>query len=152
MEIIITSISLILLTALLVSPSLIINQLNKLNVKYNFILYLISAIIITSILTLFFAWWSHYSDKIILSHYGYNFDSMNDFERFENVSAENLDKVNNLEISMMGIGWPLKAIMFYLVYCPYLPIVYFATFIYKKMKKKNIQKRLTDVETLNLKI
>ncbi|MDD5149078.1 MAG: hypothetical protein PHC28_01165 [Flavobacterium sp.] len=152
MQIITTSISFILLIGLIVSPSFIIYKLNQLNVKYNFILYIISAILITSILTLFFAWWSHYSDKILLSYYGYNFDSMNDIERFENVSTENLDKVKNLEMSMMGIGWPLKAIMSYLVYCPYLLIVYIITFFYTKMKKKNIQKRLNDVEAINPKI
>lgn len=152
MENITTTISFILLIALIVSPLFIIYKLNKMNVKYNFILYLISAIIITSTLTFFFAWWSNYSDEILLSHYGYNFDFMNDFEKYEKVSAENLDEVKKLEMSMMGIGWPLKAIMSFVFYSPYLLIVYFATFFYKKMKKKNIQKRLNDLETISPKI
>ena len=149
MQIITTTFSFILLIALIVSPLFLINKLNKLKVKYNFILYLISATIITSILTLFFAWWSHYSNEILLSYYGYKFDSINEFE---NVSAENLDEVKKLEISMMGIGWPLKAIMSYLVYCPYLLIVYIVSFFYTKMKKKNIQKWLNDAEALSPKI
>jgi len=140
MEIITTTISFILLIALIVSPLFLINKLNRLNVKYNFIVYLISAVLITSVLTLVLGWWAHFSDKILLSHYGYNFDSMNDIERFENVSDENLDRVKNLEISMMGIGWPLKAIMSYTVYSPYLLIVYIVSFFYTKRKKKNIQK------------
>jgi len=138
MEIITITISFILLIALIVSPLFLVNKLNRLNVKYNFIVYLISAIIITSVLTLVLGWWSHFSDKIILSHYGYNFDSMNDIERFENVSAENLERVKNLEIGMMGIGWPLKALMSYLVYSPYLLIVYIVTLFYTKRKKNNI--------------
>ncbi|QBN17356.1 hypothetical protein [Flavobacterium nackdongense] len=147
MQIITTTISFFLLIGLIVSPSFIIYKLNKLNVKNNFIFYLIFGIIITSILMLIVAWWSHFSTKILLSHYGYNFDSMNLIERFENVSAENLDKVKNLEISMMGIGWPLKAIMSYLVYCPYILIVYIVTFYFTKIKKGNIQKRLNDLKS-----
>jgi hypothetical protein len=149
MQIITTTISFILLIVLIVLPLFLINKLNKLKVKYNFILYLISATIITSILTLFFAWWSHYSDEILLSYYGYKFDSINEFE---NVSAENLDKVKNLEMSMMGIGWPLKAIISYIIYCPYLLIVYIVAFYYTKMKKKNIQKQLNDIESKSPKI
>lgn len=150
MEIITTTISFILLVALIVFPSFIIYKLNKLNVKNIFIFYLISGIIITSILTLVFAWWADYSDEFLLSHYGYDFDSMNDVERFKNVTAENLDRVKNLEMSMMGIGWPLKAIMSYIIYCPYLLIVYFVTFFYKK--KKNINEQLNNVEFKNPKI
>jgi hypothetical protein len=137
MEIITTTISFIFLIALIVSPLFLINKLNRMNMKYNFIVYLISAILITSILTLLFAWWTNYSNKILLSHYGYNFDSMNGFE---NVSAENLDRVKNLEMSMMGIGWPLKAIMSYLIYSPYLLIVYIVSFFYAKRKRKAFTK------------
>ena len=54
MEIITKTISFILLITLIVTPSFIIIKLNKMNVKYNFILYLISAIIITFALTFFF--------------------------------------------------------------------------------------------------
>ena len=136
MEIICITISFILLIALIVSPLFLIKKLNKLNVKYNFIVYLISAIIITSILTLVLGWWAHFSNKLLLSHYGYNFDAMNDNERFKNVSTENLDRVKIFEISMMGIGWPLKAIMSYLVYSPYLLIVYIVSFFYAKRKRK----------------
>ena len=151
MQIITTTISFILLIALIVSPLFLIKKLNKLNVKYNFIAYLISAIIITSVLTLVLGWWAHFSDKILHSHYGYNFDAMNDNERFENVSTENLDRVKNLEISMMGIGWPLKAIMSYLVYCPYLLVVYIVSFFYTKRKKNNIYKNLKDLKSINYK-
>jgi len=140
MEIITQIISFILLIILIVSPSFIIYKLNKLNVRYNFILYLISVIFTTSVLILFFAWWSHLSNKILLSDYGYNFDSMNDFEKFKNVKVENLERVKNLEISLMGIGWPLKAIMSYIVYSPYPLIVYIIASFYKKMKNKNFNK------------
>jgi len=134
MQIITTTISFILFITLIVFPIFLINKIHKLHLKHNFIFYFISTLIISSILVLFFAWWSHYSTKILLSHYGYNFDSMNDIERFENVSLENLERVKNLEISMMGIGWPLKAIITYLIYCPYLLIIYIISY-FKKEKK-----------------
>ena len=147
MEIITKIIPFILLIVLIVSPSFIICKLNKLNVKYNFVLYLISVMFSTFVVILFFAWWSHYSNKILLSHYGYNFNSMNDAERFENVNVENLKRVKNLEISIMGIGWPLKAIMSYIIYSPYPLIVYIITSFYKKMKNKNVNKHLEGLES-----
>jgi len=130
-------ITIILLLSLIGSPILIINRLYKLNLKNKFIIYLISGIIITAFLTLTIGWWSSFSNKMLLSHYGYNFDAMNDVERFKNVAFKNLDKVKQLEINMLGIGWPLKAFMFYTIYSPYLIIVYLATYFYKKRKIKN---------------
>ena len=139
MEILTTTITFLLLIALIVSPSFIIFGLNKLNLKYKFLLYLFSGIIITSILTFLLAFWSDWSNKILLSHYGYDFDAMNDVERYRNVTKENLGKVKGLEISMMGIGWPLKAFMVYSIYSPYLLIVYIVTYFYKKNKTKKEQ-------------
>jgi hypothetical protein len=144
MEILTTTITFLLLIALIVSPSFIIFGLNKLNLKYKFLLYLFSGIIITSILTFLLAFWSDWSNKILLSHYGYDFDAMNDVERYRNVTKENLGKVKGLEISMMGIGWPLKAFMVYIVYSPYLLIVYLATYFYKKNKAKKEQEFLSE--------
>jgi hypothetical protein len=106
------------------------------NLKNKFILYLIFGIIITAFLTLTIGWWSSFSNKMLLSHYGYNFDAMNDVERFKNVAFKNLDEVKQLEINMLGIGWPLKAFMFYTIYLPYLIIVYLATYFIKKEKSK----------------
>ncbi|UFH36337.1 hypothetical protein [Flavobacterium acetivorans] len=134
MEIAAKIITFILLLSLVVSPILIINRLFKLNLNNKFIIYLISGIIITAFLTLTIGWWSTFSNKILLSHYGYNFNAMNDVERFENVGLENLDRVKQLEINILGIGWPLKAYTVYTIYSPYLIIVYLATCYYKKTK------------------
>lgn len=100
-------------------------------------LYLILGISITSILILIFAWWSDTSNKMLLSHYGYDFEAMNVTERFENVSAQNMERVKRLEVSMMGIGWPLKAFMTYVIYSPYLIIVYMVSYLLKKYKKEH---------------
>jgi hypothetical protein len=93
-------------------------------------------LIITATITLIFAWWTDISNEILLSHYGYDLDAMNDIERFTNVTEENMKRVKTLEISIMGIGWPLKAIMTYVFYSPFLLLVYLITYLFKKYKKE----------------
>jgi hypothetical protein len=138
MEIIAAIISFILLIGLILSPILILKKLNKSHFKYKFIVYLALGIIITSILMLVFAWWSYFSNRLLLSHYGYDFDAMNYQERFKQVSSNNLERVKSLEISNMGIGWPLKAIMSYIFYSPYLLLVYLVSyFFYSKENNSN---------------
>lgn len=139
MEILTTTITFVLLIILLVFPSFLIIGINKLNLKNNFISYVIFGILLTSILTFTLAWWSHLKNEMLLSHYGYDFDAMDDVQRYKNVSKENFDRVKELRISMMGIGWPLKAFMAYSIYSPYLLIVYIVTYFYKKNKTKKEQ-------------
>jgi hypothetical protein len=50
------------------------------------------------------AWWGDTLNDILLSHYGYDFDAMNDAEKLTEVSNENIERVKQLEISTMGIG------------------------------------------------
>lgn len=87
------------------------------------------------ILMMIFAWWSYKSDLILLKHYGYNIDGMNDTEFYGNVSPENMEQVRSLETSIMGIGWPLKAIFGYLIFIPYLIFVYSGKMLIKRLKK-----------------
>ncbi|TPG36344.1 hypothetical protein [Flavobacterium pectinovorum] len=137
MEILIKIISFALLAALIIFPILILNLLNKRKVKNAFIPYFISSLIITFFLVLVIAWWSHFSNKLLLSHYGYNFEGMDDIERFKNVAHENLEKVKTLRISVMGIGWPVKVLFFYPIYLPSLLIIYFGSYFYNKIKQKS---------------
>lgn len=137
MEILTTILSFSLLLGIMASPILVLFGLRKFNLKSNLIVYLIFGITITSILTLLFAWWSDASNQMLLSHYGYDFEAMNDTERFGNVSAQNMERVKRLEVSMMGIGWPIKAFMTHVVYSPYLLIVYLISYLLKKYKKEH---------------
>lgn len=137
MEILTKTLSFSLLLAIMASPVLVLSGLRKFNIKSNFIVYLILSIAITSILTLLFGWWSDASNQMLLSHYGYDFEAMNDTERFGNVSAENMELVKRLEVNMMGIGWPLKAFISYIIYSPYLLIVYLISYLLKKYKKQH---------------
>jgi hypothetical protein len=132
MEIIIKAITFISIIALIALPILILNKIYKRNTKNTFIIYLITSIITTFGLILIVGRWVSFSNDFLLSHYGYDFNAMNDIERFKDVALENLDKVKELEMNMLGIGWPLKAFMFFLIYSPYLLIVYISTHFYRK--------------------
>jgi hypothetical protein len=132
MEIIIKVITFISTIALVALPILVLNKIYKRNTKNIFIIYLLTALITTFILILIVGWWVSFSNDFLLSHYGYNFDAMNDMERFRNVTIENLDKVKELETNMLGAGWPLKAFMFFLIFSPYLLIVYIFSYFYRR--------------------
>jgi len=86
-----------------------------------------------------FAWWADYSNILLLKHYNgyvYNPDSGGFQIEYDNVLPENLERVKRLEISVMGIGWPLKAIMSFVFYSPYLLIVYGVGQLIRRVKRK----------------
>lgn len=133
MEILIKTITFLFLLGLILSPIFILIKVNKFNVRFKFIIYLI-----TSAFIMFaFAWWSNKSNLILLEHYEYNIDGMNETEFYGKVLPENMDKVKNIETSIMGIGWPLKAIMSLPFYIPYLFIVFIIYSFVKKLKILN---------------
>ncbi len=136
MEFLATAITLTLLVGLLISPILLLRFINRTNSKYKFVSYLIIGVLLTALLTIIFAWWSYTSDLLLLKHYGYDIDGMNETEFYGKVLPENLDKVKSLETSIMGIGWPLKAIMTFILYAPYLLIIYFVTYVIGRRKRK----------------
>lgn len=137
MEILLKIMSFVLLVSLVIFPIFILKQLQKRKTKNIFISYLMISLISTSILILIIAWWTNFSNKLLLSHLGYDFEAMNDIQRFQNVASKHLDKVKKLRISTMGIGWPLKAFMFYPFYLPYLLIVYFGSSFLTRIKQKS---------------
>ena len=134
MEIFVTIITFTILLLIIASPIIILYFLSKLNRKNSFILYFLSGIIVTFLLFIILGWWSSFSNDLLLSHYGYDFEAMNDFERFKNVAHENLEKVKTVQISMLGIGWPLKVIMTYVFYFPILIIIYLLVYFFKRKK------------------
>ena len=137
METLTTIISFLLLLGLISVPILLFVGIKKwYRLKFDFLTYLITGLIFTAGIMWTFAWWVDFSDQLLISHYGYDFDAMNDTERFANVESENLEKVKQLEIGHFGIGWPLKAIMSFVFYSPYLLIVYGVGQLIRKMKRK----------------
>lgn len=129
-----TAIKFTFLIILVISPIILLNKLYKRDLKMLFISYLITSIAITFSLVLIMAWWSYFSIDLLLSHYGYDYNLLTETERLKNVTTENLDRVKTLKASKMGIGWPLKAILFYVFYSPYLLIAYFASYFYRRAK------------------
>jgi hypothetical protein len=134
MEIIINTIKLILVIITIGTPIILLNKLHKRQLKNTFIPYLMIGTITMLSIILSIGWWSDFSTTALLSNLGYNFDAMNDAERFKNVTLEDLEKVKNLEKKMLGIGWPVKAVLFYFIYYPYLFIVYLTFYFYRKNK------------------
>lgn len=97
--------------------------------------YIFSSIAIVGLLTIIMAWWSHRSDMMLLSYRGYDIDGMSDSERYENIAQENMETVKSLETSIMGIGWPLKAIFGFTYVFFYPFIVFFGDKLISNLKK-----------------
>ncbi len=139
MEIIITVLNILILGLIIIAPIIILLIANKYRIKNTLIFYSIAGFIVLGILVWTLAWWGHESDLILLKQYGYNIDGMNETEFYGNVLPENLEKVKKLETSIMGVGWPLKAIFGIVTVIPYLIIVYMGkVWIDKSEDKKNV--------------
>lgn len=137
METLTTIVSFLLLFGLIVVPIILFVAIKKwYRLKFDFLAYLILGLILTAGVMWTFAWWADYSDQLLMSHYGYDFYAMSGTERFANVESENIEKVKQLEIGYFGIGWPLKAIMSFASYSPYLLIVYGVGQLIRRMKEK----------------
>ena len=138
METLITISNFLILGLIIFTPILILIILKRLKTKRTVIIYSLIGLFVLGVLMLIFAWWSHESDLILLKHFGYNIDGMSETEFFGNVLPENMDKVKRLETSVMGIGWPVKAIFGFVMTIPYLIFVYFGkVLIDRTMIKKN---------------
>ena len=125
MEALVSTISFLLLIGLISVPILLFLVIKKSHrLKFHFVTYLISAVILTAVIMWIFAWWSDYSNQLLLSHYGYDFNAINETERFQNIAEENFERVKEFEIGYFGIGWTSKAIISFAFYFPYLLTIY----------------------------
>jgi hypothetical protein len=96
MKILFSVISFLLFIALVISPILLFKKLTT--TKFKLHIYFVLGIIITAIILLIMGWWSSKSTEILLFQNGYNFDAMNEQERYANVASKNLEHVKNLEL------------------------------------------------------
>lgn len=124
MEILVSAIHYLLLVGIFISPLLLSRIILRSRIKNKLTLFLIIGIVLSAILTFTFAWWTDTSNLMLLEHYGYNIDGMNETEFYGKVLPANMEKVKSLQRSIMGIGWPLKAILFFLFCIPYLLVIY----------------------------
>jgi len=138
METLKLAISYILLLGMILIPILTFIQIKKGDRNKNdFMNYLVVGFLTTSVIILIGAWWGDYSTKLLMSHYGFDFEAMNDSDRYKNVLLKNLERVKKLRSDHLGVGWPFKAILGLVVYSPYLLIVYFGGSLIRRMKIRN---------------
>lgn len=138
LETLITISNFLILGLIIIAPILILIILKRLKTKRTVVIYSLIGLSVLGVLMLIFAWWSHESNLILLKHFGYNIDGMSETEFFGNVLPEKMDKVKRLETSVMGIGWPVKAIFGFVITIPYLIFVYIGKVLIDKiMIKKN---------------
>lgn len=134
METIITIINFVILGLIISLPILTIIRLRKSNSRKLAVKYFLIGLFLMAFLISIFAAWGDFSNLILLNHYRYSVDGMN----YENVLPENRERVDTLVTSLMGIGWPLKAMFGFVMTIPYLIFVYFGEILIDKiMIKKN---------------
>jgi len=120
-----TILSFLFMLGLIVVPFMLFSAVKRwYPLKFHFLAYLLLGLVLTAGIFWTFAWWTDYAAQLLMSHYGYDFDAMNEAGRYANVPSENQEKVQQIEKGYFGLGWPLKAMMAFVYYSPYLLIVY----------------------------
>jgi len=127
MEKLITLVSFSLFVGILLCPILVLRKIKTTKIRNKFLAYLTIGLFLNAVIVFVFAWWSYTSDLMLLEHYGYDIDGMNETEFYGNVIPENMDKVKSIQRSIMGIGWPLKAIFAFVFCSPWIIVVYFGS-------------------------
>jgi amino acid transporter len=139
MEKLITLVSFSLFVGILLCPILLLRKIKTTKIRYKFLAYLTIGLFLNAVIVLVFAWRSYTSDLMLLEHYGYNIDGMNEAEFYGNVIPENMDKVKSIQRSIMGIGWPLKAIFAFVFCSPWIIVVYFVFYLTDKIKLNKLK-------------
>lgn len=137
MEFIVSSINGFFLLIFTLSPFFLKNKTDRLQIKNKFLFYFIIALLLSFAVTTLFAWWANYSDELLLKHYGYNFEGMNDMETYVNVSAKDIERVKELVRSNSGIGWPVKTLIISPFVFLYMLVVYLMYYFLKRIINKN---------------
>lgn len=137
MEFTVSSVNGLFLLMLALFPFFLKNKTDKLHIKNKFLFYFIIAVLVSFALTALFAWWSNYSDTLLLKHCGYNFDGMNENEFYGNVAAKNTERVKELVKSIAGIGWPVKVSIIFPFIFLYVLVVYLTLYFLKRIIKNN---------------
>ena len=139
METIIKIADLLILGLIFSTPILLLLKLENSQTKRTFLVYFLTCLIVLGILIFVSAWWNDKSNLILLRNYGYNIDGMNNIEIYGKVSPSNMEQVKRLETSIMGIGWPLKAIIGYVFAVPYLLFIYLGKMLIKRLANNRMK-------------
>jgi hypothetical protein len=104
--------------------------------KYSFVkLYLISALVI-SFMLIIGGYWPNFYTEVRLDLMGYDSLGMSEAERLQNVAPEMHEEATQLHWSNMGVGWPLKVIIWMVILIPYPLIVWVFGLAYNKLKNR----------------
>ncbi|RXQ90404.1 hypothetical protein EO244_13420 [Ancylomarina salipaludis] len=137
METLLTLSKFLLLGLLIAFPFPLLKALRlRVGNKAYLLSYILLSLLFLGILMFLIAWWADQSQMILLSHYGFDHDAMSDVERFRHVAQENMERVKSLQRRSLGIGWPLKAMFGFVIFIPYLFIVYFVSLLINRIKNK----------------
>ncbi|GAA0706054.1 MULTISPECIES: hypothetical protein [Vreelandella] len=82
------------------------------------------------------AYWPHFYKDVRLEMMGLDFDGMSDEERTRNVTPEQKEEAIELYWSLMGIGWPLQAIIGMVLVLPYPSTVWLVGFGAKRVFRR----------------
>ena len=131
MEILISISNFLIIGLIISSPILLLLFLTKKSSKRLSIKFFVFGLFLMVLFIVIFAAWADLSNLILLNHYGYSVDGMN----YDNVLPENRERVDRLVTSIMGIGWPLKAMFGFVMTIPYLIFVYFGKILIDRLKE-----------------
>jgi hypothetical protein len=94
------------------------------------------SVLIISFALILGAYWPHFYTEVRLELMGYDALGMSEGERLQNVVPEKHEIATQLYWSNMGVGWPLKAMIWMVILLPYPFIVWLFGFGYKKLTSK----------------
>lgn len=86
--------------------------------KFKFLFYLFLTLTFGIVFLFLFAKHSNRQNEILLKQCGGDVENLWSMD-YSQVLPENIEKVKSLQISLSGLGWPMKAMMvspFYLIY------------------------------------
>ena len=107
---------LILFSSFMAIPLIILRKMKARKTKYLNFKFTFYVLLICALLSIFCAFWKNYSSEILLRNYNayvYNPDSGGEQVEYAKVKLEDLERVKELEKTIMGIGWPLRAIFIF---------------------------------------
>ncbi len=111
MDILISVSFVLLFVLIIVLPFVFYKYFFKSLFKNNLMMFFGVSFTVLMLIMLFFAWYSNWSTIYLLESYGYNFKGNGSEELFRAVKDADLERVYELENSLMGIDWQMKAFL-----------------------------------------
>ena len=134
--------SLLFLVCTLLLPFILTLVVLKSLSRFRFIAYLLLSLSLGGTVLTTSIWWDDTCTQLQIEAYGYDLDSMTDKDRFAKVAPENIQTVERLMISHMGVGWPVKVIFAYPLYMVYHMGIFCFGWLIRKVYQPSQESRL----------